>query len=66
MSSSPGRRIRSNVRPSPKLLRCHSLEADPDSDINAELDELDREEFYRLKKVCIAVVGAKWTYANPA
>jgi V-type H+-transporting ATPase subunit D len=22
-------------------------------DINSELDELDREEFYRLKKVCI-------------
>lgn len=22
-------------------------------DINAELDELDREEFYRLKKVCV-------------
>jgi V-type H+-transporting ATPase subunit D len=25
--------------------------ADPDLDINSELDELDREEFYRLKKV---------------
>lgn len=25
--------------------------ADSDEDINSELDELDREEFYRLKKV---------------
>jgi V-type H+-transporting ATPase subunit D len=27
---------------------CHT---DPTADINSELDELDREEFYRLKKV---------------
>lgn len=26
--------------------------AKPVEDINSELDELDREEFYRLKKVC--------------
>lgn len=29
-----------------------------DSDINSELDELDREEFYRLKKVCIPTIHA--------
>ena len=28
-----------------------SFNTDLDSDINSELDELDREEFYRLKKV---------------
>jgi vacuolar-type H+-ATPase subunit D/Vma8 len=27
--------------------------ADVGVDINSELDELDREEFYRLKKACL-------------
>ena len=26
-------------------------------DINSELDELDREEFYRLKKACRALLS---------
>jgi V-type H+-transporting ATPase subunit D len=29
----------------------HIAHANPNADINSELDELDREEFYRLKKV---------------
>lgn len=41
-----------------------SLKADLDPDINAELDELDREEFYRLKKVYSAILGVYLTRAN--
>lgn len=39
----------SNVRAIP--VRKLSLETHKYTDINSELDELDREEFYRLKKV---------------
>lgn len=43
----PGQRTRLNVS------RCSSRQAQANqiADINSELDELDREEFYRLKKV---------------
>ncbi|KXG47423.1 V-type ATPase subunit D [Penicillium griseofulvum] len=34
-----------------RLLRVSIVYANPSEDINSELDELDREEFYRLKKV---------------
>lgn len=34
-----------------RLLRLFLAQADHSEDINSELDELDREEFYRLKKV---------------
>lgn len=47
-SSSPELKILSNVCPLP-ILRKQKLTYSVD--INSELDELDREEFYRLKKV---------------
>ena len=47
MSSSQERRTLSSVR-SASSDQLHCLHA---PDINSELDELDREEFYRLKKV---------------
>lgn len=34
-----------------RLLRVSLAQANHSKDINSELDELDREEFYRLKKV---------------
>ena len=52
MSLSPERKtpssVRSSQRPRPSFW---TLLADIAQDINSELDELDREEFYRLKKV---------------
>lgn len=50
-SSFLGRRIPSNVNIGMGTLALPSWDANLDLDINAELDELDREEFYRLKKV---------------
>lgn len=48
MSLFPGRRIPSSVSGTPPCFRWTVLTF---PDINSELDELDREEFYRLKKV---------------
>jgi hypothetical protein len=45
--SSHGQKIPSNVR----WCVNPGVPATDDADINSELDELDREEFYRLKKV---------------
>src|SRR3954469_19537331 len=47
MLSSHEQRIPSNVRWTVVL----RLKTNTSKDINSELDELDREEFYRLKKV---------------
>ena len=47
MSSSQEQRTRSTVS-SPSISQSHCRLS---TDINSELDELDREEFYRLKKV---------------
>jgi V-type H+-transporting ATPase subunit D len=47
MSSSLEQRTPSNV--STRAIR--AVYPNPGTDINSELDELDREEFYRLKKV---------------
>lgn len=50
MLSYPVPRIPLNVRSCPLCWR-QPMNADNKKDINSELDELDREEFYRLKKV---------------
>ena len=43
-----------------------SLSTNLDLDINAELDELDREEFYRLKKARIMICSTSLIKANLA
>lgn len=55
MSSYPGQKTQLNVRL--LLPSRRSWVADGILDINSELDELDREEFYRLKKVCIEILN---------
>jgi len=52
MSLFHGQRIPSSVsEPIPSTSIIDAFVNVHDADINSELDELDREEFYRLKKV---------------